>query len=248
MCGHTVATLVVVMGLRPLAPVHSKTFAINAFYGPSREWPYPQGVIQMAGQLPTFDQPAYVRALLARSLVCFCMSEEPSSKRGGLTFVGDLVSPRIDRAARCKKTLTRLCKQARRLLRRAGCKVVLIPRRKNVGWHGVGTARMGSDPRSSVVDARCRVHGFENLYVVDAASLPSPGAVNTGLTLMALALRAADDISGRRVASLAKDASARANESGIQPSPRPSTVPTSLASEESSLGATASSGAGLAIP
>jgi choline dehydrogenase-like flavoprotein len=200
MCGHTVATLVVVMGFKPLPPVHTKTFAINSFYGPSKEWPYPQGVIQIAGQLPTFDQPAYVRALLARSLVCFCMSEEPSSKQAGLTFVGDEMSPRIARAVQCKKTSARLCKQARRLLRRAGCRVVLTPRKRNVGWHGVGSARMGIDPRSSVVDSRCRVHGFENLYVVDAAALPSPGAVNTGLTLMAVALRAADHIAGRSMA------------------------------------------------
>jgi len=195
-----VATLVVVMGFKPLPPVHTKTFAINSFYGPSKEWPYPQGVIQIAGQLPTFDQPAYVRALLARSLVCFCMSEEPSSKQAGLTFVGDEMSPRIARAVQCKKTSARLCKQARRLLRRAGCRVVLTPRKRNVGWHGVGSARMGIDPRSSVVDSRCRVHGFENLYVVDAAALPSPGAVNTGLTLMAVALRAADHIAGRSMA------------------------------------------------
>jgi len=55
-----------------------------------------------------------------------------------------------------------------------------------------------------VLDSRCRVHGFENLYVVDSSSLPSPGAVNTGLTLMALALRAADEISGRRVSPSAR--------------------------------------------
>ena len=42
-----------VMGLQPLPPMHTKTFAINSFYGPTEEWPYPQGVIQMAGQLPT---------------------------------------------------------------------------------------------------------------------------------------------------------------------------------------------------
>jgi hypothetical protein len=199
MCGHTVATLVIVMGVKPLPAMHSKTFAINSFYGPSDDWPYPQGVIQIAGQLPTYDQPRYVRALLSRSLVCFCMSEEPSSKDRGLTFVGDDLSPHIIRAAICKKTSKRLSRQASRILRRAARRVVLKARGLNMGWHGVGTARMGTDPRSSVVDSRCRVHGFENLYVVDSSSLPSPGAVNTGLTLMALALRAADEISGRRV-------------------------------------------------
>jgi choline dehydrogenase-like flavoprotein len=204
MCGHTVATLVIVMGVKPLPAMHSKTFAINSFYGPSDGWPYPQGVIQIAGQLPTYDQPGYVRALLARSLVCFCMSEEPSSKDHGLTFVGDDLSPHIIRAAICKKTSKRLSRHATRILRRAARRVVLKARGLNMGWHGVGTARMGTDPRSSVLDSRCRVHGFENLYVVDSSSLPSPGAVNTGLTLMALALRAADEISGRGVSPSAR--------------------------------------------
>jgi choline dehydrogenase-like flavoprotein len=198
MCGHTVAMLVLVMGLKPLPPIHTKTFAINSFYGPSNEWPYPQGVIQVVGQLPTYDQPAFVRALLSRSLVMHCMTEEPSTRESGLTFVGDDLSPHVIRAPICKKTLARLAEQATRILRRAGCNVVLTRRGREMGWHGVGSARMGIDPRSSVVDANGVVHGLENLYVVDSSALPSPGAVNTGLTLMALALRAADHIAGQK--------------------------------------------------
>jgi choline dehydrogenase-like flavoprotein len=48
---------------------------------------------------------------------------------------------------------------------------------------------MGADPATSVTDARCQVHGIDGLYVVDASVLPSAGAVNTGLTIAALALR-----------------------------------------------------------
>ncbi len=199
MCGHTVDMVLIPMGLKPLAAVHSKTFAINGFYGPTEEWPYPMGVIQMAGQLPTADQPAYVRALMSRSLVCLCMSEEPSSREVGMTFVGDDVSPHMPIPALCKESLSKLTKQATKIFRKAGCATAMTAPRRNVGWHGVGTARMGTDPRTSVVDSRCRVHGYENLYVVDSSSLPSPGAVNTGLTLMAMALRAADDIATRSV-------------------------------------------------
>jgi hypothetical protein len=194
MCGHTVATLLLVMGLGAVPPIHSKTFAINTYYGPTAEWPYPQGVIQMAGQLPAFDQSAVVRAVLSRSLVCFCMTEEPSSKDKGLTFVGDELSPKIERATICKGSLARLTKGATAMFREAGIKAVVKAPTTNMGWHGVGTARMGNDPRTSVIDAQCRVHGFDNLYVVDSCSLPSPGAVNTGLTLMAMALRAEEGI------------------------------------------------------
>jgi choline dehydrogenase-like flavoprotein len=198
LCGHSVASMVLFMGMTPLPPTHTKTFAINTFYGPTGEWPYPLGVIQMVGQLPTYDQSAFVRALLARSLVAHCMTEEPSTKDSGLSFVGDELSPHVVRAPICKKTLTRLAKEAARIFRRAGtAKAVLTRRVRDVGWHGVGSARMGTDPRSSVVDANSVVHGMDNLYVVDSSALPSPGAVNTGLTLMAMALRAADHIAGK---------------------------------------------------
>ena len=198
LCGHSVAWLVLFMGMTPLPPTHTKTFAINSFYGPTKEWPYPLGVIQMVGQLPTYDQSAFVRALLARSLVAHCMTEEPSTKDSGLTFVGDELSPHVIRAPICKKSLTRLAREATRIFRRAGtAKAVLTRRGREMGWHGVGSARMGTDPHSSVVDANGVVHGLENLYVVDASALPSPGAVNTGLTLMAMALRAANHIAGK---------------------------------------------------
>jgi choline dehydrogenase-like flavoprotein len=200
-CGHTVVTLVLVMSPTPLPPTHTKTLAINSFYGPSDDWPYPQGVIQIAGQLPTYDQSAFVQALLARSLVCFCMTEEPSSADRGLTFSeSDDEPPQLTRAPICSKTSDRLARRAARLFRDAGCGLVLRAPGRNVGWHGVGGARMGNDPRTSVTDAQGRVHGLDNLYVVDSSALPSPGAVNTGLTLMAMALRAAETISGHKAA------------------------------------------------
>jgi len=48
-----------------------------------------------------------------------------------------------------------------------------------------------------VVDASGQVHGVTGLYVADASILPSAGAVNTGLTIIALALRTGDAILGR---------------------------------------------------
>jgi choline dehydrogenase-like flavoprotein len=66
-------------------------------------------------------------------------------------------------------------------------------------WHEVGTARFGDDPGTSVTDPDCQVHGIEGLYVVDASVLPSAGAVNTGLTIIALALRAGDHIAGTKL-------------------------------------------------
>ena len=60
------------------------------------------------------------------------------------------------------------------------------------GGHHIGTARMGTDPRSSVVDADCRVHGVDNLFIAGAAVFPTSSQANPTLTIVALALRLAD--------------------------------------------------------
>jgi choline dehydrogenase len=54
-------------------------------------------------------------------------------------------------------------------------------------FHPVGTCAIGR-----VLDERCRVLGFENLYVVDASAIPEIPAANTNLTTIALAERAAE--------------------------------------------------------
>jgi len=64
--------------------------------------------------------------------------------------------------------------------------------------HFMGTARMGHDPSRSVVDAWHRIHGMENVFVVDGSSFPTGGAVGPTSTIGALALRCADEIWRRR--------------------------------------------------
>lgn len=63
--------------------------------------------------------------------------------------------------------------------------------------HEVGGCRMGSDPRTSVVNEFCRSHDVPNLYVVDASVFPSSSEKNPTLTIMALATRTADHIADR---------------------------------------------------
>jgi choline dehydrogenase-like flavoprotein len=57
------------------------------------------------------------------------------------------------------------------------------------GGHHIGTARMGTDVRKSVVDADCRVHSVKNLYVAGSAVFPTSSQANPTLTLIALSLR-----------------------------------------------------------
>jgi len=60
--------------------------------------------------------------------------------------------------------------------------------------HLHGTARMGDDPRTSVVDADCRSWDIPNLWICDGSVFPTVGGVNPSLTIQALACRTGDRI------------------------------------------------------
>lgn len=65
------------------------------------------------------------------------------------------------------------------------------------GNHHMGGTRMSRDPARGVVDADCRVHGLENLWVGGSSVFPSGGAANPTLTIVQLALRLADHLADR---------------------------------------------------
>jgi choline dehydrogenase-like flavoprotein len=71
------------------------------------------------------------------------------------------------------------------------------------GYHHMGTTRMASDRRAGVVDATCRVHGVENLYVAGSSVFPTSGWANPTLTILALALRLGDYLETKEMTSSA---------------------------------------------
>jgi choline dehydrogenase-like flavoprotein len=58
--------------------------------------------------------------------------------------------------------------------------------------HEVGTARMGRDPRDSVLNSFCQSWDVENLFVMDGSCFVSQGVQNPTLTMLALAARSCD--------------------------------------------------------
>jgi choline dehydrogenase-like flavoprotein len=62
----------------------------------------------------------------------------------------------------------------------------------DTGFHQMGTTRMSNSPSCGVVDANCRVHGVDNLYMAGSSVFPTGGWANPTLTIVALALRLAD--------------------------------------------------------
>jgi choline dehydrogenase-like flavoprotein len=67
------------------------------------------------------------------------------------------------------------------------------PEFKGAG-HIIGTARMGGDPKTSVVDSDLRSHEHRNLFVVGSAVFPTSSTANPTLTIAALSLRAVGSV------------------------------------------------------
>ena len=62
------------------------------------------------------------------------------------------------------------------------------------GWsiHEIGTARMGTDPKTSVTDPSCRLHDVKNVYLADGAPFVCGGTQNTTWSILAMAWRTTD--------------------------------------------------------
>ncbi len=60
--------------------------------------------------------------------------------------------------------------------------------------HHMGTTRMGTNPRDSVVDSECKVHGIDNLYVAGPSVFPTGGSAGPTATIAALSIRLADHL------------------------------------------------------
>ncbi|WP_267396586.1 MULTISPECIES: GMC family oxidoreductase [unclassified Sphingomonas] len=85
--------------------------------------------------------------------------------------------------------------QGEKMLRGAGLTNVTSSEEKHVpgdSIHEMGGARMGRDPRASVLNSWNQAHEASNLYVTDGAQMASAACVNPSLTFMALTTRAAD--------------------------------------------------------
>ena len=92
-----------------------------------------------------------------------------------------------------KKMLKHGVDASKQVLEAAGAKVVsaFAPVR-HTGWHLMGTARMGNDPKKSVVNRHGQVHGIGNLFIVDSSMFVTSGAVNPVATAQAITLWVCD--------------------------------------------------------
>ena len=95
-----------------------------------------------------------------------------------------------------KKMIPDMAVTAAQMMEAAGAKNIrqftFANRIPGFGIHEMGTARMGSDGKTSVLNQYLQTHDISNLYVMDASSFVSGGCQNPTLTIMALAVRGCD--------------------------------------------------------
>jgi choline dehydrogenase-like flavoprotein len=196
-----------------------KTLGVNDFYWGADDFDHPLGHIQMLGKTdgqmlkagaPKLT-PGFALEYVARHALDFWLTTEDlphPDNRVTLERDGQI---RVSYTDRNVEPHRRLLAKLKALLPRLGCRETLIPhqliRDERIPLAGVahqcGTVRFGDDPRTSALDADCRAHDVDNLYVVDTSFFPSSSAVNPALTAMANALRVGDRLIERLDARVA---------------------------------------------
>lgn len=191
-----------VVGTRPGRAHHmqfQKTLGVNDWYfaGPGR--PYPLGNVQGLGKLYGDTIKAARKwvplGLLSwftdRSVDFFVETEDLPLPENRVELDDDGRIRLLWRPTNVKAH-QELVRRTARALRRAGYPVVFSQELGVAATsHQCGTARMGVDPGTSVVDPNCRTHDVRNLWIVDASVFPSSAAVNPALTIAANVLRVA---------------------------------------------------------
>lgn len=182
--------------------IFQKTIALNDFYLGGPNYNYPMGNIQAVGKLQpgmlTANVPLVPRPVLKffsdHSCDWWVMSEDLPDPNNRVTVRRD-GSIKIARTWNNMEPHHRLVSTFGDVMRRAGYPLY-IPKEVGIEFlaHQCGTARMGHDPQTSVLNPYLRAHDVQNLYVVDASFFPSSGAMNPALTIMAMALRTAEHI------------------------------------------------------
>ncbi len=197
---HNCSAVLAVSPFRRNTAVYQKTLMVNDFYLTGGKDGTPLGNVQLLGKVSgpilaaASGLPRAVAGWIAAHAVdLYAMSEDLPDPHSRITLEGDRIV--FDWKRSNWETHEALVAKLKIVLRRAGFPLVLSkPFDRRTPSHQCGTARMGADPATSVVDPFCRAHDHPNLFVVDASFLPTSAAVNPALTIAAQALRTADHI------------------------------------------------------
>ena len=175
-----------------------KAIALTDYYLGDQSFPHPMGMIQFLGAFPLEHQGLgrLGKYITDHSIQVTCLSEDLPDPENRV-LIGKDGGIELAYRHNNERAHGELVRRAKRLLRKAGFTLVLskrIPMPQHAGGHVCGTLGMGTDPAKSVLNSDCRSHDIKNLWAVDSSFLPTSGAVNPSLTIMAQALRVAPQI------------------------------------------------------
>jgi choline dehydrogenase-like flavoprotein len=218
--GH-VNSVLMALSKCPNPTVFQKSLSVNDFYFGSEDWTYPMGHISFVGKLdgetlkagaPAFA-PRWTLEKMAQHSLDFWLTSEDLPDPGNRVTIdargGIVLSYQPNNEEGHRRLIAKLQqlmqRQTRCRIHGHECHEGLFARNLFVGQriplagvaHQVGTIRFGSDPATSALDANCKAHDLDNLYVVDGSFFCSSGAVNPALTIMANALRVGDHLISR---------------------------------------------------
>jgi choline dehydrogenase-like flavoprotein len=181
--------------------IYQKTLSFNDFYDKDPVTGFPLGNVQGLGRLtapvlkanvPWLPMPL-ARLVSRYAFGWFLQSEDlPDPESRVMVHDGRIVMHWKRSNMRAHNTLIERTKRA---MQRAGFPLVLVRTfgRKTTS-HQCGTARLGTDPSTSVVSTQLKAHDLDNLWITDASVLPTSAAVNPALTICALVLRASSAV------------------------------------------------------
>ncbi|MEV4143513.1 GMC family oxidoreductase [Amycolatopsis sp. NPDC049691] len=198
---HNSTFFVGVNPLRTNPTQWQKTLGVNDFYEAGPGTPFPLGNLQMLGKLRApMLKPARAWApmwaldfMSARSLDIYLTTEDLPSRDNRVRVDGERIL--IDWTPTNLAPHRELVRRVTKLVRKAGYPLIFTQRMGiETNSHMCGTAVAGHDPAGSVLDASCRSHDVENLWLADASFFPSSAALNPALTIAANALRIAPSV------------------------------------------------------
>ena len=204
---HNATAMLALHPLRKNRATYQKTVMVNDYYiagGPNDR---PMGNIQLLGKItgPILAATSGLPSLLAhwvakRSVDFYLMSEDLPDPESRVTLQNGQIKLNWTKSNIAAHDA--LVHTFRRKLKQAGYPIVLSKAfDRKTPSHQSGTARMGHDPATHVVDSFGRSFDHPNLFITDASILPTSAAVNPSLTIAALALRTADYIIHQELAS-----------------------------------------------
>ena len=197
--------------------VFQKTVGLNDFYLGAPDFEWPAGNIQMIGKSNaeamkgeepklTILAPHWSLAEVAKHAMDFWLTTEDLPKAENRVTVDGDGNVHLAYQSTNDEAADRLYHELKKLLNHVGLadhhvlsKNFYMHMDISVAGvaHQAGTCRFGTDPATSVLDANCKAHELDNLYVVDTSFFPSIGAVNPALTAMANALRVGAHLADR---------------------------------------------------